>query len=106
MSDETWDDTEDFGPEEAERRINEFVAAANDLPGPAMSELAGRVIEVIRAASAEPESLLAGVPHNNVPATQLLLSQRARHLTADDADQWHLFAASTLLSGRIVMPPA
>jgi hypothetical protein len=106
MSDETWDGEEDFDPEEVERQIDGFIAAADDLPGPAVVDLAGRVAEVLRATSAQLDGVLAGVAHNKVLATQLLLSQRARQLTPDDPDQWQLFAASTLLSGRIASPEA
>jgi hypothetical protein len=103
MSDGTWDEDEGFDPEEAERQIDGFIAAADDLPGPAVAELAGRVADELRATSAQLDGVLAGVAHNKVLATQLLLSQRARQLTPDDPDQWLLFAASTLLSGRIVV---
>ena len=43
-----------------------------------------------------------GMAHNKVLATQLLLGQRARELQHYDPEQWHLRAASTLLSGIVV----
>jgi hypothetical protein len=101
MSDETLDDDEDFDPAEAERQIDEFIAAAGALPGPDVSDLADRVATLVGAAGAEIEAVLAGVAHNKVLATQLLLSQRARSLGPDDPEQWRHFAASTLLSGMV-----
>jgi hypothetical protein len=96
-------DDEDFDPEEAERRITEFVASAEELPGPPVTELADHVAELMRAAWREVETTVAsGKPHNKVLATQLLLSQRARGLRSDDPEQWRLFAASTLLSGMVI----
>ena len=45
---------------------------------------------------------MEGKPHNKVLATQLLLGQRALELQQHDPEQWHLRAASTLLSGIVV----
>ena len=59
MSDEPFEEEPD--PEEAERRIIQFVTSAEELPGPPVAELA----------------VMDGKPHNQVLATQLLLGQRA-----------------------------
>jgi hypothetical protein len=96
------DDEEVLDPEEAERRITEFITSAGELPGPPVAELAENVAELMRAAWREVEAILSGNPHNKVLATQLLLSQRARGLQADNPEQWRLFAASTLMSGMVI----
>jgi len=92
---------EDFDPEEAERRITDFVASADELPGPPVAELVGRVAGLMRGAWREVEDAVSQSPHNKVLAAQLSLSQRARGLRPDDPEQWRLFAATTLLSGMI-----
>ena len=92
-------DDEDLDPEEAERRITEFITSASELPGPPVADLADQVAELMRAAWRDVETLVSGTPHNKVLATQLLLSQRARELRADNPEQWRLHAASSLLSG-------
>jgi hypothetical protein len=56
----------------------------------------------MRAAWTDVEKIMEGKAHNKVLAAQLLLSQRARKLQADDPEQWRLFAATTLLSGMVV----
>jgi len=95
-------DEEEFDPEEAERRITQFVTSADELPGPPVEELAGQVAALMRAAWTDLETIMEGKAHNKVLATQLLLSQRARGLQPDDPEQWRLFAASTLLSEIVV----
>lgn len=99
-SDESPDD-EDFDPEEGERRITEFIASADELPGPPVAELSGQVAELMRGVWRDVETVVNQSPHNKVLATQLSLSQKARDLQPDDPEQWRLFAASTLLSGMI-----
>lgn len=94
-------DAGDFDPEEAERRITEFVTTSEELPGPPVAGLADRVAEQMRATWDGIEEIVAGIPHNKLLATQLLLSQRARGLRSDDPEQWRLYAATTLLSGMI-----
>ena len=89
-------------PEEAERRIAEFITSADELPGPPVAELADHVAELMRAAWRDAEENVSCNPHNKVLATQLLLSQRARGLRSDDPEQWRLFAAATLLSGMVI----
>lgn len=42
------EDDEDFAPEEAERRITEFIASAEELPGPSVAELAEHVAGLMR----------------------------------------------------------
>jgi hypothetical protein len=108
-SGERYDDTMDepfdekkFDPEEAERRITQFVTSADELPGPPVAELTEQVAGLMLAAWSDLERVMDGKPHNKVLATQLLMSQRARALQLDDPEQWRLYAASTLLSGMVV----
>jgi len=93
---------EELDPEEAERRITQFVTSADELPGPTVEELAGQVAELMRTAWFDVESVMDGKPHNKVLAAQLLLGQRARTLQPDDPEQWRLHAATMLLSGMVV----
>ena len=93
---------EELDPEEAERRITQFVRSADELSGPPVEELAEQVTALMRAALRDLEKLMEEKPHNKVLATQLLLGQRARQLQPHDPEQWHLFAASTLLSGIVI----
>ena len=101
MSEEPFEE-EELDPEEAERRITQFVRSAEELPGPPVEELAEQVSALMRAALRDLETIMEGKPHNKVLATQLLLGQRARGLQMGDPEQWHLFAASTLLSGIVI----
>ena len=101
ISHEPFDEVE-LDPEEAERRITQFVTSAEELPGPPVEELAEQVSLLMRSALRDIETIMDGKPHNKVLATQLLLGQRARGLQMGDPDQWHLHAASTLLSGIVV----
>lgn len=101
MSDESFDE-EELDPEEAERRITQFITSADELPGPPVEELAERVTALMRAALRDLEKLVDGKPHNKVLATQLLLGQRARGLQQHDPEQWHLHAATALPSGIVV----
>jgi hypothetical protein len=93
---------EELDPEEAERRITQFVTSADELPGPPVEEIAGQVAELMRVAWSDLEGIMEGKPHNKVLATQLLLGQRARAMQPDDPEQWRLYAASMLLSGMVV----
>jgi hypothetical protein len=93
---------EELDPEEAERRITQFVASADELPGPPVEELAEQVAELMRTAWSDLERSMDGKPHNKMLATQLLLGQRARALQSDDPEQWRLYAATMLLSGMVV----
>jgi hypothetical protein len=101
MSEEPFHE-EELDTEEAERRITQFIMSAEKLPGPPVEELAERVTALMQAASRDLETIMEGKPHNKVLATQLLLGQRARELQQHDPEQWHLYAASTLLSGIVV----
>jgi hypothetical protein len=76
MSDEPFEE-EEPDPEEAERRIIQFVTSAEELPGPPVEELAEQVGALMRAASRDLEAIMDGKPHNKVLATQFLLGQRA-----------------------------
>jgi hypothetical protein len=103
--DETMDEEpfeEDLDPEEAERRITQFVTSADELPGPPLAELADQVTALMRAGSRDLEALMDGKPHNKVLATQLLLGQRARVMQLENPGRWRLSAASTLLSEIVV----
>jgi hypothetical protein len=93
---------EDLDPEEAESHITQFITSAEMLPGPPVEQLAEQVSALMRAASRELEAIMDGKPHNKVLATQLLLGQRARELQMGDPEQWHLHAASTLLSAIVI----
>ena len=104
MSEEPFEE-EELDPEEAERRITQFVRSADELSGPPVEELAERVTALMQAALRDLETIMEGKPHNKVLATQLLLGQRARQLQPHDPEQWHLFAASTLLSGIVIRGP-
>ena len=103
MSEEPFEE-EELDPEEAERRITQFVRSADELSGPPVEELAEQVTALMRAALRDLEKLMEEKPHNKVLATQLLLGQRARELQ-HDPEQWHLYAASTLLSGIVIRGP-
>ncbi len=93
---------EELDAEEAERRITQFITSAEELPGPPVEELAEQVGALMQAALRDLETIVEGKPHNKVLATQLLLGQRARGLQLGDPEQWHLYAATTLLN-RIVV---
>jgi hypothetical protein len=95
-------DEDELDPEEAERRITQFAISGDELPGAPVEELAERVTALMRAASRDLETIMDGMAHNKVLATQLLLGQRARGREPHDPKQWHLYAASTLLSGIVV----
>jgi len=101
MSDQSFDE-EELDAEEAERRITRFITSAEELPGPPVEELAEQVGALMQAALRDLETIMEGKPHNKVLATQLLLGQRARGLQMGDAEQWHLYAATTLLGGVVV----
>lgn len=92
----------DFDPEEAERQIAEFVAAADELPGPPVGELADRVAEMVRVAEEGIAALVAPQRQNKVVATFLLLSQRARGVDPTRDEHWRLNAAATLVSALLV----
>ena len=93
------DEDEALDPEEAERRITEFVTNADDLPGPPVTELAEDVAKLMRAAWRDVETIVNGNPHNKVLAVELFLGQQARGLQPDNPEQWRLHAAVSLLSG-------
>ena len=102
INEEPFEEEEELDPEEAERRITQFVISADELPGPPVEELAEGVTALMRAASRDLETIMDGMAHNKILATQLLLGQRARGRQPHDTEQWHLYAASTLLSGIVV----
>jgi hypothetical protein len=102
QSDKPPDDDEECDPEEAERRITEFITSAEELPGRTVTGLAEEVAKLMRAAWSDAETIMGGNPHNKLLAAQLLLSQRSLSLQADDPERWRLQAASTLLSGMVI----
>jgi hypothetical protein len=79
-----------------------FSRTPYELSGPPVEELAERVTAVMRAALRDLETIMDGMAHNKVLATQLLLGQRARGRQPHDPEQWHLYAATMLLSGIVV----
>ena len=93
------EDEEVLDPEEAERRITEFVTRADDLPGPPVAELAEEVAKLMRAAWRDVEAIMNGNPPNKVLAVELFLGQQARGLQPNNPEQWRLHAAVSLLSG-------
>src|SRR5918998_6602164 len=102
FSEEPFDEEEELDPEEAERRITQFVTSADELSGPPVEELAEQVAALVQEAWTGLEGIMEDKAHNKVLATQLLLSQQARRMQPDEPEQWRLFAASTLLSGMVV----
>ncbi len=96
------DEGELLDPEEAERRITEFITSAEELPGPPVEELADSVAELMRATWSDLETIMSGKPHNKLFATQLFLGQRARGLQPENPEQWRLHAATSLLSGMVI----
>jgi hypothetical protein len=106
VSDPFDEDEEELDPEAAERAIREFIDSAESLPGSPVAELTDLVEDVMAEACGRIQRIMDGQPHNKVLATQLLLGQRARAQGPDDPAQWRLYAASTLLSELIVVPPS
>jgi hypothetical protein len=100
--DEPPSEDEELDPEEAERRITEFITSAEELPGPPVEELADSVAELMRATWSDVETIVSGKPHNKLLAAQLLLGQRARGLQPENPEQWRLHAATSLLSGMVI----
>lgn len=99
---QAFDDEEEFDPEEAERQIDEFLAAAAELGGTPVDDLADRVVDTVANAQAEVTAVLENEPTNKIIATMLVLSRRHREHVNEDTDvQWRLSAASTLVSGLI-----
>src|SRR5215203_1270970 len=102
MSEEPFDEEEEFDAEEADQRITQFITSAEELSGPPVEELAEQVVALMRAASRDLEAIMDGKPHNKVLATELLLGQRARAIQPEDPERWRLSAATTLLSELVV----
>ena len=95
------DDDEDFDPEEAERQIDEFIVAADDLSGPSVTDLASRVLSISESTWAEVGVAFDDVSVNKVIATMLWLSRESRGAAPDSPRYWALSAASTYVSGWI-----
>jgi hypothetical protein len=93
------DEDEVLDPEEAERRITQFITSADDLPGPPVAQLAEDVAKLMRATWRDVETIISECPNNKVLAMELFVGQRARRLQPDDPEQWRLHAATSLLSG-------
>lgn len=90
-------------PGTSEARIGEFIDAAAALEGASTDELAARVEAIVADAWDAIDETLAGVAHNKVLATMLLVGQRARAegVPTDSPTYWQRSAASTLLSGFV-----
>ena len=101
MTDATFDEDEEFDPEEAERQIGEFITAADRLEGPSTAELAAGVERVLSGAWTQIEDLIGAQPNNKIVAIMLLLSRQARELTPEEPRQWQLYAGSSLVSAMI-----
>ena len=86
-----------------EQRIGGFIDSAAGLEGPPTEDLARAIVAVMADAWAAIDRLFAGVAHNKVLATHLLLGQQAREHAppADSPDYWQRSAASTLPSGFV-----
>jgi hypothetical protein len=102
FSEEPFEQEEELDPEEAERRITQFVRSAEELSGPPVEELADQVAALMQAALRDLEMIMTETPRNKVLATQLLLGQRARGLQQHDPELWPLHAATSLLSGLVI----
>src|SRR5215207_7826758 len=101
FSEGSFDEEEEFDPEEADQRITQFVRSADKLSGPPVEELADQVAALMRTALRDLEAIMEGKPHSKARATQLLLGQRARGLQ-HDPEQWPLHAASSLPSALVI----
>ena len=97
-----FEDEDDYDPEEADRRISEFIDQADRLPGPSVAELADTVHRHVTAAWDASVDLLDLQRQNKIVATMLLLSRRARETEPSSAEHWQLNAASTLVSGMMI----
>lgn len=95
------DDEEEFDPEETERHISEFIAQADELPGPSVTDLASRVLAVSEGAWAGVGVAFDEVGTNKVIAAMLWLSREARQAQPDSPRYWALSAASTYATGWI-----
>lgn len=95
------DPEEEFDPEEDERRISEFIAAADQLPGPSVADLASRVLSISEGAWAGVGAAFDDVTTNKVIAVMLWLSREARTATPDSPRYWALSAGSTYATGSI-----
>src|SRR5215210_2044123 len=62
FSEEPFDEEEEFDPEEAERRITQFVRSADELSGPPVEELADQVAALMRTALRDLEAIMEGSP--------------------------------------------
>jgi hypothetical protein len=56
-------------PEEAERRITQFVTSADELPGPPVEDLAEQVAALMRAAWTDLETVMEGLQQGASHAT-------------------------------------
>ena len=60
---------DELDPEEAERRITQFVISADEFPGPPVEELPERVTALMRAASRDLETIMDGPQQGTSHAT-------------------------------------
>ena len=68
---ENYDEMMSEDPEEAERRITQFVISADELPGRPVEELAEGVTALMRAASRDLETIMDGMAHNKSWVSEL-----------------------------------
>jgi hypothetical protein len=64
ISEGPFEEEEEFDPEEADRRITQFVRSADELSGPPVEELADQVAALMRTALRDLEMIMAEAPHN------------------------------------------
>lgn len=80
-----------------EESIRSFVQDAADLPGRSVDEVSDEVAAIVLETQQRVRELVADLPNDKRLAVYLELGQRGRD--AGVGTQWHLHAASTLLSG-------
>ena len=71
ISEEPFEEEEELDPEEAERRITQFVISADELSGPPVEELADQVAALMRTALRDLEMIMTETPHNCCWASEL-----------------------------------
>ena len=98
-----FDDEEELSPEEAEARIAEFIAGADEIPGPSSEQLVAETLAIVGRAWDQVGSLLAPHPANKVIGAMLHASRVSREATPVTREYWIASAASTMLTGHI--PP-
>ena len=101
MPDDVAADEDDLDPEEAERQIDEFIAAAASLDGPPVDEILDAVLRSVAGAWTEVAAVVESLPNNKLIATMLAAGKIGRTSPPDSVAMWQANAASTFLSGMI-----